>query len=48
MLDGDDVRGHKVKVEAAHFEQKGEYDPSKKRKKLSSKQKKKLLERQEK
>lgn len=47
ILDGYDVRGKKLSVEQAHFEQKGEYDPSKKRKKLTAAQKKRWLERQE-
>ena len=47
ILDGCDVRGKKLSVEQAQFELKGEYDPSKKRKKLSAQQKKRWLERQE-
>jgi HIV Tat-specific factor 1 len=47
ILDGRDVRGKKLTVEQAQFEQKGEYDPSKKRKKLSAQQKKRWLERQQ-
>uniref|UniRef100_A0A914W332 17S U2 SnRNP complex component HTATSF1 n=1 Tax=Plectus sambesii TaxID=2011161 RepID=A0A914W332_9BILA len=47
ILDGRDVRGNKLTVEQAQFEQKGDYDPSKKRKKLTAAQKKRWLERQE-
>ncbi|GFO33480.1 hypothetical protein PoB_005998500, partial [Plakobranchus ocellatus] len=47
ILDGWDVRGHAIKVERAKFELKGEYDPKKKKKKLSNKAKQKLKERQQ-
>lgn len=48
ILDGYDVRGKKIKVELAKFEMKGEFDPSKKKRKLSNKEKKKIKEKQEK
>ncbi|CDW52452.1 HIV Tat specific factor 1 [Trichuris trichiura] len=32
ILDGYDIRGHKIKVQQARFELKGDYDPSKKEK----------------
>ncbi|GFR87624.1 HIV Tat-specific factor 1 [Elysia marginata] len=47
ILDGWDLRGHAIKVERAKFELKGEYDPKKKKKKLSNKAKQKLKERQQ-
>lgn len=40
--------GHKIHVERARFEQKGDFDPAKKRQRLSAAQKKKFLEKQEK
>lgn len=46
LLDGGDYRGHKVKVERAQFSMKGDFDPAKKKKKLSNREKKKLKERQ--
>lgn len=46
LLDGAEYRGHKIKVERAQFQLKGDYDPSKKKKKLSNKEKRKLKERQ--
>lgn len=46
LLDGSEYRGHKVKVERAQFTMKGDFDPSKKKKKLSNREKKKLKERQ--
>ena len=48
VLDESDVKGHKIKVERATFELKGEFDPKKKKKKLSNKAKNKLKERQQK
>ena len=48
ILDGYNIRDHKIKVEKAKFELKGEFDPKKKKKKLSNKQKQKLKEKQEK
>ena len=46
ILDGSDVRGHKIKVEKASFNMKGDFDPSKKRKKLTNKEKRKFKEKQ--
>ncbi|XP_062610063.1 17S U2 SnRNP complex component HTATSF1-like, partial [Saccostrea cucullata] len=48
ILDGYDVRGHKIHVERAKFTMKGDFDPSKKRKKLTNKEKKRLKEKQQK
>ncbi|XP_046544376.1 HIV Tat-specific factor 1-like [Haliotis rubra] len=48
ILDGSDVRGHKISVERAQFQMKGQYDPSKKRRKLTNKDKRKMKEKQEK
>lgn len=39
--------GKPISVEKAKFEMKGEFDPSKKRKKLTAAQKKRFMERQE-
>ena len=47
IIDGMDFKGKKLKVEAAHFEQKGDYDPTKKRRKLTARQKKRFMEQQE-
>ncbi len=47
ILDGYRLRNAELKVERAHFEQKGEYDPSKKKRKLSAKEIKKFKEGQE-
>lgn len=46
LLDGADYKGHKIHVERAQFHMKGDYDPSKKKKKLTNKEKRKLKERQ--
>ncbi|KAH9508976.1 HIV Tat-specific factor 1 [Bulinus truncatus] len=48
ILDGMDVRGHAISVERARFEMKGNFDPTKKKKKLSNKAKQRLKERQQK
>ncbi|XP_059152638.1 HIV Tat-specific factor 1 homolog [Physella acuta] len=48
IVDGMDLRGHTITVERAKFELKGQYDPKKKKKKLSNKAKQKLKERQQK
>ncbi|XP_050392150.2 HIV Tat-specific factor 1 [Patella vulgata] len=50
LLDGLDMRGtgSTVRVEKAKFEMKGSFDPAKKKKKLSNKQKRKMRENQEK
>lgn len=41
------IGDNKIHVERAHFEQKGDFDPAKKKKKLTAKQKKRLKEKQE-
>ncbi|XP_045197517.1 HIV Tat-specific factor 1-like isoform X2 [Mercenaria mercenaria] len=46
LLDGLEYKGHKIKAERAQFHLKGEYDPSKKKKKLTNKEKRRLKERQ--
>ncbi|KAK6049328.1 hypothetical protein COOONC_13167, partial [Cooperia oncophora] len=48
ILDGYMLKGKEVHVEKARFELKGEFDPSKKRKKLTSAQKKRYMENQNK
>ncbi|XP_076445255.1 uncharacterized protein LOC143283089 [Babylonia areolata] len=48
ILDGSNVHGSTISVERAKFEMKGNFDPSKKKKKLSNKAKRKLKEKQEK
>lgn len=48
ILDGSDVRGYKLHVERARFEMKGSFDATKRKKKLSSREKKKFHEKQEK
>ncbi|KAK3097780.1 hypothetical protein FSP39_013131 [Pinctada imbricata] len=48
LLDGYNLRGSTIHVEKAKFTMKGEFDPSKKRKKLSNKEKKKMKEKQQK
>ena len=48
LLDGSELRGSKIHVEKAKFTMKGEFDPSKKRKKLTNKEKKKMKEKQQK
>lgn len=47
ILDGWNFEGKVIKVEKAKFELKGEYDPSKKKKRLTAAQKKRFLESQE-
>ncbi|XP_052239188.1 HIV Tat-specific factor 1-like [Dreissena polymorpha] len=46
LLDGADYRGHTIAVQRAQFTMKGNYDPTKKKKKLSNREKNKLKERQ--
>ncbi|VDN25569.1 unnamed protein product [Cylicostephanus goldi] len=46
ILDGFNLRGKEVHVEKAKFQLKGEFDPSKKRKKLTNAQKKRYMENQ--
>lgn len=48
FLDGYDLRGHKLHVERAKFQMKGNYDPSLKPKKQKKKDKEKLKKIQEK
>lgn len=48
ILDGWTFNGHKIHVEKAKFELKGEFDPSKKKKKLTADQKKKFFDSQQK
>lgn len=48
LLDGYDLRGHKLHVEKAKFQMKGNYDPSLKPKKQKKKDKEKLKKMQEK
>jgi len=48
ILDGSDLEGSKVHVEKAQFQMKGEFDPAKKKKKLSAAQKKRFFENQQK
>ena len=47
ILDGYEFKGHKISVERAKFELKGNYDPTKKKRKLSKHEKKKFQEKQE-
>ena len=48
ILDGTDLRGSTIHIEEAEFKMKGEFDPSKKPKMLSKKEKQKALKQQEK
>jgi len=48
ILDGSDLRGHKVSVERAQFQLKGAYDPTKKPKSKKRKDKEKVKKMQEK
>lgn len=48
ILDGYKLRGSTVHVERAHFTMKGQFDPTKKKKKLTNKQKRKFQEKQQK
>ena len=48
ILDGAEIRGDVISVEHAKFELKGQYDPSKKRRKLTKQEKKRSREKQEK
>ncbi|GIY64069.1 HIV Tat-specific factor 1 homolog [Caerostris extrusa] len=47
ILDGYLYKGKKIHVERAKFQQKGDYDPSKKPKKLKAKEKEKMKKKQE-
>lgn len=46
ILDDWDLRGHRVHVERAKFEMKGEFDPKKKKRRLTAEQRKRWLESQ--
>lgn len=46
LLDGSEYNGHTISVTRAQFSMKGDFDPSKKKKKLSNKEKRRLKERQ--
>lgn len=46
LLDGAQLKNNRVSVEKAHFELRGEYDPSKKRKKMTPAQKKAYMDKQ--
>jgi HIV Tat-specific factor 1 len=48
LLDGYELRGHKLHVERAKFQMKGSYDPNLKPKKRKKKEKEKLKKMQEK
>ncbi|GBP22860.1 HIV Tat-specific factor 1 [Eumeta japonica] len=48
ILDGSDYKGHKIKVERAHFQLKGEYNPALKPKKKKKKELEKIKRIQEK
>jgi HIV Tat-specific factor 1 len=48
LLDGYELRGHKLHVERAKFQMKGNYDPNLKPKKRKKKEKEKLKKIQEK
>ncbi|KAK2151673.1 hypothetical protein LSH36_355g01035 [Paralvinella palmiformis] len=48
ILDGSEIKGHKIYVERARFELKGAFDPSKRRRKLTKQEKKKFKLKQEK
>ena len=48
ILDGYIFKGHKIHVERAQFELKGQYDPSKKPRKKKAKDKEKLKKKLEK
>ena len=46
IIDGCRLRDHTVSVERAKFTMKGDYDPAKKRRKLTNKEKKRAKEQQ--
>jgi hypothetical protein len=48
ILDGSEIRGSTIHVERAQFTMKGKFDPTKKKKKLTNKQKRKFQEKQQK
>lgn len=48
VLDGWELRGRKIHVEKAQFQMKGNFDPLKKKRKLTVQQKKRFIENQNK
>jgi hypothetical protein len=48
ILDGSNLRGNTIHVEKAKFEMKGEFDPQKRKRRLTAAQKKRFFERQQK
>jgi HIV Tat-specific factor 1 len=48
MLDEYNLRGNTLHAEKAKFELKGDFDPSKKKRRLTAAQKKRFFERQQK
>lgn len=48
ILDGSEQDGHKIHVERAKFQMKGDFDPKKKKKRLTAAEKKRFLSNQEK
>ncbi len=48
ILDGCTFKGSTISIEPAKFEMKGEFDPKKKRKRLTAAQKKRMIEQQQK
>ena len=48
ILDGWNLNGNTVHVEKAQFQQKGEFDPTKKKRRLTPAQKKKFFDQQQK
>lgn len=48
LIDGSDYKGHKIKVERAHFQLKGEYNPALKPKKKKKKEMEKIKKMQQK
>ncbi|KAH7697931.1 HIV TAT specific factor 1 [Aphelenchoides avenae] len=48
IIDGSEHDGHKIHVERAQFQMKGDFDPKKKKKRLSAAEKKRFLSSQEK
>jgi hypothetical protein len=47
IMDGMVLRGKTISVQPAHFELKGDYDPKKKRRKLTAAQKKRFIDSQQ-
>ena len=48
ILDGWNLNGNTIHVEKAQFQQKGEFDPTKKKRRLTPAQKKKFFDQQQK